>query len=89
MRASWPGRRPAAGRAYLRLDCVEANPRLRRYYREQGFAEVGRREFDGAWDPVVLLQRHAVAGRAFAPATGQELRQHEEPRRSMTSGVLR
>jgi ribosomal protein S18 acetylase RimI-like enzyme len=39
------------GRPFLRLDCVEGNPRLRRYYREIGFREVGRREFDNGWGP--------------------------------------
>jgi hypothetical protein len=36
---------------------VESNQRLREYYAGQGFREVGRRDFDGPWDCVVLLER--------------------------------
>lgn len=49
------GRR--AGASVLRLDCVEDNPGLRRYYARQGFREVGRRDFEGPWHSVVLLER--------------------------------
>jgi ribosomal protein S18 acetylase RimI-like enzyme len=51
----------ARGRRLLRLDCVEGNGRLRRYYRERGFTEVGRRDFDGAWLPAVLFEKAVVA----------------------------
>ncbi|MGN6245501.1 MAG: GNAT family N-acetyltransferase [Motilibacteraceae bacterium] len=55
----WAGERAAArGRAWLRLDCVETNERLRRYYAGLGFTEVGRVEFsDPRWFPAVLLSR--------------------------------
>ncbi|TYP86000.1 GNAT family N-acetyltransferase [Blastococcus xanthinilyticus] len=53
-----------AGRSRLRLDCVESNPRLRRYYRDRGFTEVGRRVFDSGWDPVVLLEKGLGKGAA-------------------------
>jgi len=41
----------------LRLDCVESNTRLRGYYAALGFAEVGRRDFDGPWFSAVLLEK--------------------------------
>ncbi|MGB8652085.1 MAG: GNAT family N-acetyltransferase [Mycobacteriales bacterium] len=47
----------AAGAPCLRLDCVESNARLRAYYAAQGFAEVGRRDFDGPWFSAVLLEK--------------------------------
>ena len=46
----------AAGRRYLRLDHAADNPRLARYYRELGFVERGRREFDD-WGPVTLVEK--------------------------------
>jgi GNAT superfamily N-acetyltransferase len=46
-----------AGAPSLRLGCVESNARLRAYYAEQGFAEVGRRDFDGPWFSAVLLEK--------------------------------
>ena len=45
------------GRGLLRLDCSEENQALRRYYLQQGLRAVGRREFEGCWYPVVLLER--------------------------------
>lgn len=45
------------GRPFLRLDCVETNGRLRRYYRDRGFAEVGRRDLGDTWWPVVLFEK--------------------------------
>ena len=56
----WAARTASAGRTLLRLDCVETNGRLRRYYRDLGFEEVGRRAFDTGWDPVVLLERRLL-----------------------------
>ena len=41
----------------LRLDCVESNTRLRAYYQELGFTEVGRLERDGPWYSAVLLEK--------------------------------
>ena len=46
----------AAARTYLRLDHAADNERLARYYRERGFIERGRREFD-AWGPVMLVEK--------------------------------
>lgn len=46
----------AAGRTYLRLDHAADNTRLARYYRELGFVERGRREFD-LWGPVTLVEK--------------------------------
>ena len=45
---------------YLRLDCVQGNPSLLAYYLQSGFVEVGRREFDDGWLPVVLLEQVVV-----------------------------
>lgn len=55
----WAGRKTfARGRRLLRLDCVESNLGLRRYYREQGFREVGRRDFNSDhWHAVTLFER--------------------------------
>ncbi|WP_308263251.1 GNAT family N-acetyltransferase [Rhodococcus erythropolis] len=58
----WALRRSAEeGAQYLRLDCVETNVRLRRYYLDAGFTEVGRRDFgddaDNGWFSVVLFER--------------------------------
>lgn len=36
----------ASGRALARLDTVTTNERLRRYYRDAGYAEVGKRVFE-------------------------------------------
>lgn len=47
----------ARRRSLLRLDCGEDNEALRRYYGQQGFRTVGRRDFDGRWYSVVLLER--------------------------------
>lgn len=44
----------------LRLDCVEGNGWLRRYYAGLGFQEVGRRSFEGGWHPVVLLEKRLI-----------------------------
>lgn len=46
-----------AGRPFLRLDCVETNDRLRRYYRDRGLREVGRRDFPGPWHGAVLFEK--------------------------------
>jgi ribosomal protein S18 acetylase RimI-like enzyme len=50
-----------ADRPFLRLDCAEVNDRLRRYYRERGFREVGRRDFDGTWWSVTLFEKPLAA----------------------------
>lgn len=47
----------AAGAPAVRLDCVERNLDLRRYYRRHGFREVGRRDFDGPWFSAVLMEK--------------------------------
>ena len=46
-----------AGRSLLRLDCAEDNAALRRYYTDQGFQVVGRRDFESRWSSVVLLEK--------------------------------
>lgn len=51
------GRARRAGRSLLRLDCAEDNPALRRYYTDQGFRVVGRRDFESRWSSVVLLEK--------------------------------
>lgn len=65
---SWAARATRAeGRAYLRLDCVASNQRLRGYYESAGFAHrgdvtvggaPGRRESGG---PVTLVSRYELA----------------------------
>ena len=45
------------GVALMRLDCVESNGALRRFYRDQGYREVGRRDFDGPWFSATLLEK--------------------------------
>ena len=42
--------------AAVRLDCIEGNGRLRRYYLDLGFREVGRRDFDRPFFSAVLLE---------------------------------
>jgi len=46
-----------AVREWLRLDCGEDNPTLRSYYEREGFTAVGRRDFEGRWYAVVLLEK--------------------------------
>lgn len=50
------GRARVAGRTFLRLDHAADNPGLARYYRELGFRERGRRQFE-AWGPVTLVEK--------------------------------
>jgi GNAT superfamily N-acetyltransferase len=54
--AAEQGRR--AGAAAVRLDCVEGNSGLRRYYARLGFRAVGRRDFRGGWRSVTLFERN-------------------------------
>lgn len=52
------------GRSLLRLDCVRTNTRLRAYYRDQGFEEVGHKKFDDPrWHPTVLFEKRVAVGR--------------------------
>jgi len=54
----WAGQQARhAGRRQLRLDCSEDNAALRTYYQQHGFETVGRRDFDGHWYSVVLLDK--------------------------------
>src|SRR3954469_8928168 len=46
----------AGGRTYLRLDHAADNVRLARYYRERGFIERARRDFE-TWGPVRLVEK--------------------------------
>jgi protein-tyrosine phosphatase len=50
----------ARGRLRVRLDCVATNGRLRAYYRQAGYREVGERSFrpDRGWSPVTLFEKH-------------------------------
>ncbi len=55
---SWAEEQARKARApLLRLDCVETNTRLRSYYVEQDFREVGRQDFGGRWRSVVLMEK--------------------------------
>jgi len=36
---------------------VEANTRLRRFYTDQGYRQVGRRDFDGPWFSAALFEK--------------------------------
>jgi ribosomal protein S18 acetylase RimI-like enzyme len=45
------------GRQLSRLDCSEANEQLRLWYRQQGYEEVGRKDYGDRWFPVTLLER--------------------------------
>lgn len=59
----WAGRTAlAADRYLLRLDCVESNLRLRRYYLDQGFREVGRRDLDSGHGHSVSLFERELPG---------------------------
>lgn len=54
----WAERHAVAdGAAFLRLDCVESNTALRRYYADQGYVEVGRRDFEGPWFSATLFEK--------------------------------
>lgn len=55
---NWAGERArAAGAALLRLDCVSHNARLRRYYADQGFREVGERTLYDGWTMALFEKR--------------------------------
>jgi ribosomal protein S18 acetylase RimI-like enzyme len=56
------GQARARGHLLLRLDCGEENQALRHYYSLQGFHEVGRRDSDGRWYSVVLLEQRLSDG---------------------------
>jgi ribosomal protein S18 acetylase RimI-like enzyme len=53
--AAEAGRR--SGAAVMRLDCIEGNERLLRYYLDLGFREVGRRDLDRPFFSTVLLEK--------------------------------
>jgi len=55
----------ARGRPWLRLDCAAENPRIRRYYAELGFREVGARVVNG----LALTQLERWIGRGPEPAS--------------------
>jgi ribosomal protein S18 acetylase RimI-like enzyme len=46
------------GKSWVRLDCVASNERLRHFYREQGFLEVGSHSFGEGGPSVVLFEKH-------------------------------
>lgn len=57
----WAEQRAAGqGVPVMRLDCVESNTRLRRFYTDQGYRQVGRRDFDGPWFSAALFEKHLV-----------------------------
>ncbi|RBQ21054.1 GNAT family N-acetyltransferase [Spongiactinospora rosea] len=45
------------GARMVRLDCVANNPRLRQYYVDLGFSEVGRQKLNERWTAVLLERR--------------------------------
>lgn len=51
------------GISVMRLDCVEDNRRLRRFYRDQGYREVGRRDFDENWFSATLFEKNLEMAR--------------------------
>lgn len=58
---SWAENRATTeGFGAMRLDCVESNRALRAFYRSRGYAEVGRRDFNGAWFSVVRFEKSLV-----------------------------
>jgi ribosomal protein S18 acetylase RimI-like enzyme len=62
------GKAAKAGRLAVRLDVLEANTRLREFYRALGFAERGRREHSGY--AFVCMERLIVPRRAVDEAEG-------------------
>ena len=46
-----------AGRPFLRLDCSATNERLRSYYRDRGFSEMGPRDPGPGWGAVMLFEK--------------------------------
>lgn len=57
----------------IRLDCVESNTALRLFYQQQGFHEVGRREFDGPWYSATLLEKTLPTGSPSASRHGHPI----------------
>lgn len=54
----------AAGRSVARLDCAAHNLRLRRYYLDSGYREVGHQPLClGSRYPVTLFEKHLAAAR--------------------------
>jgi protein-tyrosine phosphatase len=47
----------ATRHARARLDCVSTNTRLRAYYRDAGYREVGERDLGAGWSPVTLFEK--------------------------------
>lgn len=55
---SWAESRAVAEGAHvMRLDCVESNERLREFYRDRGYREVGRRDFHSVWLSATLFEK--------------------------------
>lgn len=55
---NWAAERGRAeGAHYLRLDCAESNAALRAYYRDRGFTEVGRTDFEHNWFSATLFEK--------------------------------
>jgi GNAT superfamily N-acetyltransferase len=49
-----------AGREFVRLDCVDSNDRLRRYYEDRGYKPVGRKVLPEPWSPVALFEKRVL-----------------------------
>jgi GNAT superfamily N-acetyltransferase len=59
---AWAERRAAeAGRCFLRLDCVDTNSRLCRYYEDRGYQRVGRKILSKPWLSVALFEKRILA----------------------------
>lgn len=52
------------GARTFRLDCGESNAALRSFYRQRGFEEVGRRDFDHGWFSVTLFEKQLEGRRS-------------------------
>lgn len=58
----------ASGRTLVRLDCVESSARLRAWYRERGYREVGRTDFGPGTGVHAATRFEKALGREAAPA---------------------
>lgn len=75
------------GRSVARLDCVADNPRLQRFYLDQGFAEHGVTDFGptSGWQPVRRFEKRMHRNR---PATDDPQVQTAAPAMSVGSALL-
>lgn len=61
------------GAEVIRLDGAESNTALRLFCQQQGFQEVGRREFDGPWYSATLLEKPLPTGSPSASRHGHAI----------------